>query len=55
MLDILHQYLKFDVNHLDANGQTLLFYAAKAGMNSLIGHIVKDLGANPNIIDTLVG
>ena len=55
MLDTLHQYLKFDVNHLDANGQTLLFYAAKAGMNSLIGHIVKDLGANPNIIDNLVG
>jgi ankyrin repeat protein len=55
MLDTLHHYLKFDVNHLDANGQTLLFYAAKAGMNSLIGHIVKDLGANPNIIDTLVG
>ena len=31
MVDLLRKYLKCDVDHLDFYGQTLLFYAAKAG------------------------
>jgi ankyrin repeat protein len=53
MVDLLRNYLKCDLNHLDNYGQTLLFYAAKLGFNFLVRYLCGKCSANPNIFDNL--
>ena len=54
MIELLRVYLNCDLNSVDFYGQTLLFYSAKSGMNSLILFMCGHCQADPNIVDVLL-